>query len=159
MTCLLSDLEDKIAELINGIDSGPYNYHWGKSNERDMAKAEFPVANIYLESEDSLDEPDGAWSRAYFSEVTYRIEVMAQLDGEYENPPVEIRKMLYKCLDDLKRLFGKYWNLDGTCNVFMFRGMEIVEQPSGDVFIPSKMITRWLCRYESDRLDPTVVAQ
>jgi hypothetical protein len=158
-TALLQSIDDKIASLIQGIRANPYNYQWGTSNQRDMAKASFPSANIYLESETNVDENNGTWAQSYMNELTYRIEVKAQLSGEFTNPIQEIHKNLFKCLDDLKRLFGNKWNMESTCDTIMYKSMEIIEERSGDIFIPSKMITRWLVRYEQDRLDPTVTVQ
>lgn len=159
-TSKLQLIEDKMVEFISNIDSEPYNYVWNKQvNERDMAKQDFPSAVIYFEGEECLDEQDGSWSGAYYLGATFRIEVRTRLDSEYSNPVVEIRKDLYKCLDDLKMLFGRNWNLDGTCDTIMFRGATIEEEPSGDIFIPSKLITNWYIRYEVSRVDPTITAQ
>lgn len=159
MGSILKSIEDKMAELIDSMVANPYNYVWGATNQRDMAKATYPNACIYLENEENLDEESGTWGQAYFNAVTYRIEVRVRLDAEYDNPPVEVRGLLYNALDDLKRLFGNKWSIDGTADTIMYRGCEIVEEPSSDVFIPSKMITRWLVKYEQDRLNPTQVAQ
>ena len=156
---LLQAIEEKLAGLIQGMRQGPYNYQWGKSNERDMAKAVFPCANIYIENENCLDEQNGAWAQQYTNEVLYRIEIRAQLSGEYTNPVQEINKLLYRCLDDLKMLFGSKWNLDGTCDTIMYRGMEIIEEKSGDIYIPSRMVTRWRILYEQSRTEPTQTVQ
>ena len=158
-TALLTQIESKMASLIEGIKAEPYNFVWGKCNERDMAKAMYPSAVIYIENETSVDDPDGVWAQEYANEVTFRIEVRARLDAQYENPVVEIRTLLLRALDDLKLLFGRNYNLDGTCDTIMYRGMTIVEEPSGDIFIPSKLVSVWLVRYEQDRLSPTTQTQ
>jgi len=149
---LLQLMETKLATLIEQVRAEPYNFVWGPSNVRDMAKADYPNACIYLESELNLDDQGGAWSQEYVNEVTFRIEVRARLDAQYDNPPVEVRRLLYMALDDLKMLFGNNWNLDGLCDTIMYRGMEIIEEASGDIFIPSKLITRWRVQYEQSRL-------
>ena len=158
-TSKLQSIEDEMYDLIRGINAEPYNYVWGTVNERDMAKQEWPSAVIYFENETNLDDKNGAWSQSYYEEVTYRIEVRARLYSEYSNPVQEIHKDLYKCLDDLKRLFGNKWNLNGECDTIMYMGSEIVEEPAGDIFIPSKLVSRWLVRYEHDRLDPEITVQ
>lgn len=154
-TSIIEAIENKMADLIEGINAEPYNFVWGPSNTLDMAKASYPSASIFLESENNVDDVAGTWSQAYFNEPTYRIEVKARLDAEYGDPVREIRALLYKALDDLKMLFGKNWSLEGACNTILYRGCEIIEEKSGDIFIPSKLITRWLVTYEQDRLNPT----
>lgn len=156
---LLWLIEDKMATLIGGINAQPYNYVWGTVNERDNAKSTFPSANVYCEQGTNLDDPNGPWAGSYFEEVLYRIEVLAQMDQQYENPQVQIRRDLYKALDDLKMLFGKNYNIDGTCDTIMFKDFNIEEYKSGDILIPAKLITHWSVRYESDRSNPTQTVQ
>jgi len=153
-TPFLTQIEQKMYDLIGSMNLGPYHFDWGTVNQQDMAKMVFPAALIYLENETSLDEPDGAWGGAYFNEVTYRIEVRAKLDVEYENPVFEINGQFNKALDDLKKLFGANWSLDGATDTIMYRGSERLEERSGDIFVPGKLITRWLCRYETSRALP-----
>ena len=160
MSSMLQDIEDKMGELIAEMQALPYNFMWGTNvNERDYAKAQWPNAVIYFEEEVCLDEEGGAWCGAYYQEVIYRIEVMTRLDAEYANPVVEIRKEFYKCLDDLKRLFGTHWNLEGKADTIMYKGASIEEKANGDIFIPSKLITKWKIKYEQDRVDPTLGVQ
>jgi hypothetical protein len=157
---ILTQIEEKMAELISNIDTASYNFVWSSIvNERDLAKRSFPSAVIYFEDEGNVDDQNGTWSQAYYNEVIFRIEVRAKLSSEYENPIVEIRKELYKCLDDLKMLFGTNWNLDYTCDTIMYKSGTIVEEASNDIFIPSRLVTKWLVRYEQDRQQPTVTAQ
>lgn len=167
-TPILTKIEDEMYNLIAGMTTGDYHYNWGTVNELDMAKMQFPSALIYVEEEESLDDPNGAWSQAYFNEVNFRIEVMARLDREYENPVFEINRELNKCLDDLKKLFGgdpinadaiarggKGWNLNGTADTMMYSGSRREEmKAAGDIFVPTKLITNWIVRYEQDRTNP-----
>jgi hypothetical protein len=158
-TSKLQSIEDGMVSLIEAMDAVSYNYLWGSCNQRDMAKQTWPNAVIYFEEEECLDEEDGSWCGAYYLGVKFRIEVRARLDAEYANPVVEIRKELYKCLDDLKMLFGRNWNVNGTCDTIMFKGASIVEEASSDIFLPSKLIVNFYVRYECDREDPTITAQ
>jgi len=151
----LGNIEDNIESLIESMNAEPYNFVWGDcSLYYDMAKASYPCAGVTMEGEENLDEPDGAWGGAYFNQATFRIDVRCRLDAEYENPREHITGLLYKALDDLKRLFGINWSLQGNCNSFMYRGCEIVDETANDVFIPARMVTRWICRYEQSRIDP-----
>jgi len=124
-----------------------------------MAKSEYPMAVIYFDGENNVDDANGTWAQAYYNEVMFRIEVKAQLPSQYDNPVVEIRKELYKALDDLKMLFGVNWNMDSTADSIMYRSCQIVEERAGDILVPSKMVTTWMVRYEQDREIPTQVAQ
>jgi len=153
---ILEHIDTTIAELIESCNG---NFRWGSCNERDQARAQYPHANIYVESEECQDSSSGVWSQEYAQQVSIRIEVWCKLDGEYERPWIEIRKKLYQALDDLKAIFGTAWNLNGYCDTIMYRGCEIVDEPGGDQLIPAKMITHWLVNYEQDRLDPTSSTQ
>jgi len=157
-TPFLTLIEEKMYELIAGMSIGDYHFDWGTVNQEDYAKAVFPSALIYYEPEESLDEPDGAWGQAYFNQVIFRVEVVAKLEEEYENPVFEINKELNKALDDLKKLFGKNWSLDGATDTIMYGGSERKEEALGDIFIPKRLITRWLCRYEQDRTSPDIAS-
>ena len=158
-TPMLKLIEDKMRDLIEGMQGYPYNYAWGNVNERDLAKAKFPQAVIYFETENSLDESSGTWAGAYFNEVVFRIEVRARHDNEKKNPVQEIHLNLYSCLDDLKSLFGNYWNLEQQCDTIMYQSTEIEEEGAGDIMVPSKLITRWIVCYEQDRKTPTQIVQ
>lgn len=157
-TPILTQIEDKIYDYIRGMKTGPYHFSWGTVNERDLAKAAFPSALVYVDEEESLDEPDGAWGSAYFNEVSFRIEVIARTEVEYENPVFDINRDLNKALDDLKKVFGTNWSLDLTGDIIMYRGSSREEIRNGDIFIPKKLITRWTVRYETSRTDPTEVS-
>lgn len=154
----LTKMEAKMAELIEGLIAGEYHYNWGTSNVFDRAKMVFPTAVIYLENEESLDEEGGAWGQAYFNSVIFRIEVTLQLEAEDENPVFRINQEYNKALDDLKKIFGIEWNLQGTTDTIMYKGSERVEEKHGDIMIPGKLITRWKCRYEQQRESPELGA-
>jgi len=151
---ILTKIEIKMYDLIGAMRQGVYNFNWGSVNELDMAKMEYPSALIYLENENNTDEPDGAWGGAYLNEATFRIEVRAQLDKEYSNPVFEINAEFNKALDDLKKLFGNNWSLDGATGTIMYRGSERIEEKSGDILIPARLVTRWRCQYAALRTDP-----
>lgn len=159
---LLTRIEYNLTNLIQNIEQGSYYFNWGPSNELDLAKAEFPCAQIFLENEDCLDETEATSSDMYFQEVIFRIEVYATLDKYIENPRFAINQELNKALSDLKRLLGTNWSLTyngvAAADTIMYRRSyrEYIEH--NDVFIPSKMLTYWRVRYEQDRLNPDVIA-
>ena len=159
---LLTRIEYNISNLIQTISQGSYYFNWGPSNELDLAKAQFPCAQIFIENENCLDDPDGTSSNMYFQEVIFRIEVYATLDQEIDNPRFAINQELNKALVDLKRLFGNNWSLEyqgvAPADTIMYTGMTREYIEHNDVFVPSKMITNWRVRYEQDRTNPDIIA-
>lgn len=156
-TPILTQIRNAMVEMIEGIELGSYHYIW-HANQPDAAKMQFPTANIFLETETSLDDPNGPDSDMYFQECTFRIEVTAQLEQEMENPRWSIQDQLDKALDDLKCLFGNDYSVDGTADIIMYRGSNIEYRRNNDIFIPARLITRWIVRYEQDRRSPDTVA-
>lgn len=159
-TPILTQIEENMSSLIQGMQPGLYHFMWGSQsvNDTDLARVTFPCANIYLESDTSLDDINGSHCGAYYHESTYRIEVMAKLEEERENPRWAINAELSKAFDDLRKLFGRNYNINGTADTIMYRDMQREFARNGDIFIPSKMITYWVIRWESDRQSPDLVA-
>lgn len=157
---ILTQIEEAMASEIQAMQPGLYKYTWGAQsvNETDLAKVTFPCANIYLDSDTSLDDPTGSHCGAYFHESIFRIEVFARLEEERANPRWAINAELNKAFDDLLKLFGRNYNVSGTCDTIMYRDMQREFVRNGDIFVPSKMITYWIVRWESVRTDPDLVA-
>lgn len=160
-TPIITLIEQGMANAIADMEEGPYNFNWTAQgvNQPDMAKASFPTAEIMLQSEDNLDEPDGPWADGYLQEATYVIRVRARLSEETDVPTWEINAELNKALDDLKKLFGTNYSVSGYCDLIMYTGMERIDEPGGDIFMPKAMLTRWRVRYSQDRRTPTQVAE
>lgn len=156
-TPILTQIEDAMVKMIEGITPGLYTYNW-VVNETDLAKDQFPRANIFLDYENNLDDPEGPDSDMYFQEAFFRIEIIARAEQEYDNPRWEIQKDLNLALDDLKRLFGRDYTVNGTADFIMYRGMRIEYFRNNDIFIPAKLITSWRITYEQDRQSPESVA-
>lgn len=156
-TPILSQIMTSMEEMILGITLGLYNFTWDV-NKTDLAKASFPVANIFLDNEVNLDDPQGPDSDMYFEEVNFRIEIYTRLETEMANPRWEIQLELNKALDDLKMVFGRDYTINNTADYIMYRGMVVEWIMNNDIMIPGKMITRWRVTYESDRQNPDSVA-
>ena len=154
---ILTQIEEGIVDMIEGIEPGLYSFKW-MVNEPDYAKATFPVANVYLEYETSLDDANGPDSDMYFQECSFRIDVMARAEQENDNPRWDIQRDLNKALDDLKRVFGRDYSVNNTADIIMYRGMNIEYERNNDIFMPAKMVTRWIVRYEQDRQNPEDLA-
>lgn len=153
---MLTSIENAMAEAISGMNTGDgYFLNWGTVNEPDVAKQEFPSAEIILESEENLDETDSSWSGDYNQEASYLIRVRAALENEETVPLYKINEILNQALSDLKRLFGRSYTVSGNCEVIMYRGSERVTDGANDILRPKYMNTRWLVKYIQLRTDPT----
>lgn len=157
-TDLLTTIEYEMVKKIEGMTEGLYHFNWDSCNQLDVAKMEFPNAQIYLENENCLDSASGSNNQAYFQEVTFRIEVLARLEEECDNPRFDINVELNKALSDLKRVFGSDYSVNGSVDTIMYTGSNREYIRNNDIFIPAKLITRWNVRYEQDRSDPDVFA-
>lgn len=157
---ILTDIEAKMYTLISGmLTADGYNFNWGNVNQPDMALQEQdkPAALIYVIDEDNQDQTNGTWSSAYNNSVNFRIRTHSALAEVADVPLFEINAELNKQLDDLKKLFGTYYNLDGLCMSIMYRKMKRIIHENNDVHIPKSMDTFWLVRYSQDRTDPESV--
>lgn len=154
-TPILTSIEHAMAEHIEDMSVGTgYYFDWGSVNEPDVAKQEFPSAEIVLESETCLDETGGVWSQAYEQEAVFVIRVRVALDNETERPLYEVNDELNKAVEDLKKLFGTEYTVSDSCETIMYRGMTRVTDKSNDIFRPAYADTRWLVRYTQDRKEP-----
>lgn len=157
---ILTDIETQMATLITGIKiANGYNFTWGSVNEIDKSKWVYPAASIYVESEECEDDPEGAWSRTYLQKANIIIEVQTRLVNEETQPTFEIDKDMNKALDDLKKLFGTSYSVSGYCDIVMYQGMTREVFQTGDLFIPKKMITRWMVKYTQSRTSPSASAE
>lgn len=155
-TPILTKIEEGMANYISQISKseGYYN-NWGSVNEPDVAKQDFPSAEIVLEAEDCIDETDSAWSQAYNQEALFIIRIRACNENEEEIPVYQINKILNKALDDLKRLFGNHYVVSDSCEMIMYKGSLRITDGSNDIFRPAYLDTRWLVKYTQDRKNPS----
>ncbi len=153
LTRIQEGLETRIAAISK---SDGYFTNWGSVNEPDVAKQEFPSAEILFDNEDCLDETNGAWSGAYNQEANFIIRIRASLANEEQIPLYEINKELNKALEDLKRCFGiNYTASEDACENVMYQGAQRITDNSNDIFRPAYIDTRWLVKYTQVRKDPS----
>lgn len=154
---ILTSIEAAMAQAISGMNTGDgYLLNWGTVNEPDVAKQEFPSAEIMLQTEECIDDTDTAWSGGYNQEASYLIRVRAALDNEEAIPLYKINEILNQALSDLKRLFGIHYSVSGNCEVIMYRGAERITDGRNDIMRPKFMDTKWLVKYTQKRTDPTI---
>lgn len=150
---ILTRIENKMKELIESMAPGAYHYSWSV-NCPDRSKVTFPLANIFLESDVSLDSRGGASNDMYMHESVFKINVTTKLEQEVGNPLWDVNVDLNLALDDLLAVFGRHPTLDGMTDVIMYRDMIRTFSKNGDLLIPVSMETRWVCTWESDRRYP-----
>lgn len=155
-TPILTQIETKMKELIESMTPGAYHYKW-TVNGPDRSKVEFPLANIYLESDNTQDTIGGSSNQEYTHVSVYRIDVTTKLEQEMSNPQFDINVDLNKCFDDLLKIFGVYPTLQGKADTIMYLSATREFSKTGDIMIPAKMITRWRIEWESSRVEPSHV--
>jgi len=159
MASILTTMESAIKALIEGMTVGDgYNYNWGTVNEDDLALCTFPCAQVIIDEEENLDEPNGAAAGSYQNQVFLQIVCYNRMKAVNDNPNFAVNADHNKMLDDLKKLFGTYPHANTTViNDFMYLGMEREIHSAGDIFVPGRLITRWRARYVQVRTDPETV--
>lgn len=155
-TDILTAIETAMASNIAGMTTSKgYYLNWGTVNEPDIAKQEFPSAEIVFQTEECLDETDAAWSGAYNQEATYLIRVRAALENEEVIPLYKINEVLNRALCDLKKLFGTSYTVSDRCETIMYKSAIRVTDNSNDIFRPSYLDTQWTVKYTQVRTDPS----
>lgn len=157
---VLGDAESQMVSIIDGITtSDGYNFNWGSTNLEDMANVDDhsfdAYALIYWDGEDNTDEIDGAHASAYANVAEYRIIVRVPLTEKSNNPELDIRANYHKAVDDLKKVFNAYYDLNGTVLYIQYQSSRIIDVDQGNRFLPSELETRWTVKYYQDRSSPT----
>lgn len=166
MSGVVSSIEAKIAELISGMRvADGYNYDWSTSNQPDnnlrydaenSAWVYVPHAVVYADEEECLDDENGVWAQEYSNALTVRIVVDAPLNEEVNLAEFAVNAKINDALDDLKRLFGVHYSLDGIGILpVMYRSSRREMYKTGDVFLPKRLETEWLVRYFQCRTAPS----
>jgi hypothetical protein len=151
---LISLIENKIVDLIGSLTvAGGFNYDWNGVIEGDIHTAVFPSANLVLEEEKNIDEPEGeeivgptgAFSEAYYNAIRFVIKIGGTVGGNVTPD----RHAFYKALDDFKKIFGINYTLDNSgASAILYRGFKMVN--AGGIL----METTWLVRYYQNRKEP-----
>jgi len=159
MSDILTDIEQGMADAIASMTLGDgYNFDWGTVNDNDVARQEFPSAEITQTGEQCQDDEEGVWSGAYELESPFVVRVRARLSNEEVLPTYKIRKELNMALSDLKKLFGKNYHVSGACDLIMYTGSVKIPDSSGDIFRPAYMDVSFKVRYTQDRQNPDINA-
>jgi hypothetical protein len=144
-------------KMLGMTITGGYNFDWKTVNQPDEALGDFPRAVIASPQENCIDEMIGQDTQSYANNVLFLVQVKGS-QAWNSNANFMIRSNLRLALDDLKRLFGQDTSINGTCEVVMYRGSQVININQNDIQRPSHMNTSWTVRYAQDRLEPLVVS-
>jgi hypothetical protein len=156
---IMSKQMQAITTLISTmtIASG-YYFDWLTINNRNYAIGTFPRAEVYVASEENLDQLSGIGSQDYTNAVNYEIVVTGKLTFSSVNPFFDIISVHNMALEDLKKLFGSTnpinRSLNDTCDSCLYKGMK-PERKAIDQFTPTKIVVTLRVVYSQDRSDPS----
>lgn len=159
-TPILTNIEAQMVTIIEAMTTvAGFQFTWGTANQPDKALQDAAmVAEIYLQNEDNLDEPDGVDSNSYLNAVFFEIKVQSTNTALAATPIFGVNAIHNKALDDLKKAFGTNYHLNNTANSIMYRNSTREVLPAGDLFTPGVMTSIWRVDYAQDREDVTVNA-
>jgi len=161
-TTLLGQMEASMKTLIEGMTTtSGYNFNWTTVNNADYAQCDLDgghCAYIELDPEEiNIDSDGGANANSYLNIDTFKITSFGRLSSESDNPVFDGNEDLNKQLDDLKELFGTYYNLNGEIGTIQYKRAVRIKEPAGDIFIPKKLESYWDVQYAQDRTSPLTV--
>jgi hypothetical protein len=157
---IIDNIELQMKVLMLGMtNAGGYNFNWSSVNEEDQAIGDYPRALMESPIENCIDDPVGGSQTSYTNEVLFIVWVTGlQFIDSNPNPNFTIRSNLRLAEDDLKRLFGINYQLNGSADNIMFRGAQIFKGDNNDVQKPATMKTQWRVSYSQDRISPRLYA-
>ena len=161
---ILDSIELQMAALIAGMTtSDGYNFNWSIVNEEDEAIGDFPRALIdprdeMADQEMNMDTLAGIGSGDYTNEVLFTILVRGMIPSFSTNPSFAVRSTLRKALDDLKRLFGRHNQLDGTCDNILYQASRVEPIRTNEVLSAGQLRVKYKVVYSQDRFTPTLYA-
>jgi hypothetical protein len=163
-----SMLNTIVSGLYTALDamsiSGGYNYdvdngYGVQYQQEDFAKAKFPLYNIYLSSENSVDTADFPNMNAFRNITSLEIHCYHKLSSVTSNSVFNIDIVLNNLLHDIKKLIGNYHTLNSTCEGIFYKRSE--RRPSGDmsdVLLPKKLVVFVDVYYSQAQTQPAVIA-
>lgn len=159
-TTILDRIELEIQKLIAGIvTASGYNFNWSIINEEDEAIGNFPRALIdprdsVADRETCADTVAGVGSLDYTNEILFTILVRGIMPTFNNNAVFNVRSTLRKGLDDLKKLFGIYNQLEGACDNIMYVSSQIEPIRTNEILSPGQLRVIFKVIYAQDRQNP-----
>lgn len=164
-TPIKTNVRNALETAIEAMATPTYYFDWGSTSfNRDLTLTTFPNFYILIPTEENLDFDSGETnSQEYDNTSEVQIVVHAQNLEVYEDPQREIEDQLYRCEDDLKKLFADSGQVgsplaNAGATSFMYMGYESETFKSNDIYVPKKRIFKFRLQYNQDRLNPDQIA-
>jgi len=145
----LTEIALEMKHLLEDISvANGYEIDMGSVNENDQALIKYPSAEItYME-----ESPDTSTLNALYGHAVakFAIKVKAELLSVEQQPVWAIDEEYDKIIAAIKKKFGAdAGSLALTYNpLISYDGFSKEVAPSGDVFVPGAVITRWNVCYQ-----------
>lgn len=145
----LTEIALEMKHLLEDISvANGFEIDMGSVNENDQALIRYPSAEItYLE-----EEPDQSTLNALYGHAVakFAIRIKAELLAVEQQPVWAIDEIYDQVIAAMKKKFGEDAGaLALTYNpLISYDGFTKEVSPTGDVFVPGAVITRWNVRYQ-----------
>ena len=145
----LTEIALEMKHLLEDISvANGYEIDMGSVNENDQALIKYPSAEItYLE-----ENPDTSTLNAIYGHAIakFAIKIKAELLSVEQQPVWAIDEFYDQVIAAMKKKFGENeGELALTYTpLIAYDGFSKEVAPSGDVFVPGAVITRWNVRYQ-----------
>lgn len=164
----VSMLDNITSGLFDAFDtmliSNGYNYdvtggYGVQYQQEDFNKAQFPLYNVYMLEENSMDEAVYPNMNSFRNTVLMEIHCYNKLSSESSNSTFDIDKILNYMLHDIKKMIGSNRTLGSTCESIFYKRSERVDSGGReDIMLPKKLIITAEINYSQDDRTPSVAA-
>jgi hypothetical protein len=163
MALIIDDIYSWLETNIAGIRAGAMasngsagaHFNWNPCNAANAAEYKVgPNADIFLRQETQLDEAVNDAGSLYGSWIFFDIEVTYVCRDPMKNPMREGQILLWKCHDDLKRLFGREHSLGDSGAFDIVRAGPARAEYTQLADRPGKIISPWKVNYWQHRENP-----
>ena len=145
----LTEIAREMKQMLEDISvANGFEIDMGTVNENDQALIKYPSAEITYTDED----PDTSTLNAIYGHALarFRIKIKAELLSVEQQPVWAIDEFYDQVIAAMKKKFGEN---EGALALtytplITYDGFAKEVAPSGDVFIPGAVITRWNVRYQ-----------
>lgn len=145
-----------VADGYNYNVSGGYGVQY---QQEDFNKAQFPLYNVYVINEESMDEAVFPNMNSFRNTATIEIHCYNKLADESSNSVFDIDTVLNYMLHDIKKMIGSNRTLGSTCESIFYKRSERVDSGGReDIMLPKKLIITAEINYSQDDRTPSVAA-
>lgn len=147
----VKDLISQVATLISGItEANGFDYDWGSVNQSDMARMNYPSADIIWQGENLIGTDDASGHYCLcLAEID--IQIRCELDTISNTPRHAIDEEYSDKLSDVKHVLLGQSTLPLTDQdgVIKYVSAQRMESESADALVPGYLLTKWTIQYQS----------